>query len=290
MLEEEEKEKDKKKSSLQYRLNQSGNILYIVQSSTDISEKTKKTFQGINILVNSLIRAISNSNRSIFDYEAWEMVLNKSGYFSKTQKRQDLIQIKKNETPIDMQIINQLFPSFAGNSLHIAKSIVSSMGSEINSNQQNTIAGHCLFICEELFDEPTVLVRLFSATKESHKKILENQICQKTAKNEFELLQQSQTFLFSYSEPETVKIGSSVGDKVNKNDEICSSVVDSSVVVDVVSKNDNYRIFQMYNEGELVNIFDKKLKLWKCVYCPSQTTVSDYFIDIRSLGVQFIIF
>lgn len=182
---------------VQFRLNQTGNIFYST-TSPQLQDSTKKLFESVTVLFAAMTKALADKKKDLFDYGAWSSIISKSGYFVEVQKFEQTLVIEKNSLTINTQIVQQLLPGLAtGNSLLIATSVLNAINGEYKSEKmtESTKLGHLLFICEELFGAPSVTVRLFFATKESHKTITESP-CHKSSSTTFEQLQQANTFLF----------------------------------------------------------------------------------------------
>lgn len=182
---------------VEFRLNQTGNIFYST-SSPDLQKETKKLFESVTVLFSAITKALAEKNKDLFDYGAWSAVISKSGYFVEVQKFEKKLTIENNSLTIDTQIVQQLLPGLtSGNSMEIAKSVLSAINGKYKSEKmtEKTKLGHLLFICEELFGASSVTVRLFFATKKSHKSITSSP-CHKTSSVKIEQQQEANTFLF----------------------------------------------------------------------------------------------
>lgn len=182
---------------VQFRLNQTGNIFYSTTSSV-LQEETKNLFDSVTVLFAAMTKALSDKSKDLFDYGAWSNIISKSGYFIEVQKYEKDLTIESNSLTIDTQIVQQLLPGLtSGNSMDIAKSVLNALNGEYKSSttDENTKLGHILFICEELFGAPSVTVRLFFASKQSHQKITSSP-CHTTTSVTFTQLQEANTFLF----------------------------------------------------------------------------------------------
>jgi len=182
--------------SVLFRMNQTGNIYYAT-TTPQLNEETKKLFDSVTVLFTAFTKALRDNGFTLFDYEAWTNLIGKSNYFVEVQKFQKNLEIKSGTMSIDTQIVEQLLPGLTGSSLGIAKNILSALSGEFASSSadEETKIGHILFICEELFGAPSVTVRLFFASKKSHKETISNP-CYKATHTSFEQLQESNTFLF----------------------------------------------------------------------------------------------
>jgi hypothetical protein len=191
-----EPEGDKEKG-VQFRLNQTGNIFYSM-SSRELQGETKKLFESVTVLFAAMTKALASKNKTIFDYDAWGKIIAKSGYFIEVQKFQKTLSLKSGSLTIDTQVIQQLIPGLtSGSSLEIAKGVLNALNGEFKKEEavEKTKLAHILFICEELFGAPSVTVRLFFASQESHKAMTSTP-CHKTTSVSFEQLQEANTFLF----------------------------------------------------------------------------------------------
>jgi len=188
-------DKDSEKK-VEFRMNQTGNIYYST-TALELGDETKKLFKSVTVLLGAMTTALRKSGKTLFDYEAWTALLGQCGFFTEIQKFEKTMSIKSNQISLDTQIVNNLLPSLTGNSLEIAKSIVQAIGSGFKSTEakESSKLGHLLFICEELFGAPTITIRLFFASMESHKQVVETS-CHKSTTQSFEQLQESNTFLF----------------------------------------------------------------------------------------------
>jgi hypothetical protein len=189
--------------SVEFRLNQTGNIFYST-TSPQIEEDTKKLFESITVLFAAMTKALAQKNKDLFDYDAWSSIISKSGYFIEVQKFETTLTIESNSLTIDTQVVQQLLPGLkSGSSMEIAKSVLSALNGKFSSQgtTDETKFGHLLFICEELFGSPSITVRLFFATKKSHASITSSS-CHNTTSKQFSQTQEANTFLFV--SPETI--------------------------------------------------------------------------------------
>jgi hypothetical protein len=180
-----------------YRMNQTGNIFYST-TSDEVQGETKKLFESVTVLFAAMTAALRGKEKTLFDFEAWSSVIGQSGYFVEVQKYQKILQIKSGSVEINTQIVQQLLPGLkTSSSMDIAKNVLSALNGEYGgeSTNETTKFGHLLFICEELLGAPSITVRLFYATKATHK-VLTRSPCHKSATESFEQQQDANTFLF----------------------------------------------------------------------------------------------
>lgn len=198
--------------SVQFRMNQTGNIFYSTTSDV-LQTETKKLFDSVTVLFAAMTKALKDKGKDLFDYNSWSNIITKSGYFVEVQKYQRILTIESSSLAINTQIVQQLIPGLiSGNSLEIAKNVLNAINGEYKSSQMNDSSklGHILFICEELFGAPSITVRLFYITKKSHEKITSSP-CHRTVSQSFEQLQEGNTFLFV--SPDTIaEFASKFGD------------------------------------------------------------------------------
>ncbi len=183
--------------SVQFRLNQTGNIFYST-SSPELQDETKKLFDSVTVLFAAMTKALNNKGKDLFDYDAWSKLIAGSGYFIEVSKYEKNLTIESNSVTIDTQIVQELIPGLtSGSSLEIAKSVLNALNGEYQTKKSDSSAkiGHLLFICEELFGAPSVTVRLFFASSATHTQIFSSP-CVKTSSTSFEQLQEANTFLF----------------------------------------------------------------------------------------------
>lgn len=180
-----------------FRLNQTGNIFYSTTSPV-LQEQTKKLFDSVTVLFSAMTKALSEKKKTIFDYDAWSSIVAKSGYFVEVQKFEKFLVIENSALSIDTQMVQQLLPGLkSGSSMEIAKTILSAFSGTFSSGKvdEKTRVGHMLFICEELFGAPSITVRIFYASKESHTSVTASP-CHRRTNTKIEQLQQANTFLF----------------------------------------------------------------------------------------------
>ncbi|TRX47252.1 Zygote formation protein zyg1 [Fulvivirga sp. M361] len=186
-----------------FRLNQTGNIFYSTTSES-IQGETKDLFDSVTVLFSAMTKALSDKGKNLFDYDSWGQLIRSSGFFVEVQKFQKTLEIKSSSLSIDTQVVQALLPGLqSGSSMDIAKSVLNALNGEYNSGSTNesTKLCHLLFICEEIFGAPSVTVRLFYATQESHTSITSSP-CHRRTSTSFEQLQEADTFLFV--SPETI--------------------------------------------------------------------------------------
>ncbi len=184
-------------TGVHFRLNQTGNIFYAT-TSPELQKDTRDLFNSVTVLFAAMTKALADKKKTLFDYAAWTSLISKSGYFIEVQKFEQNMVIESSSLTIDTQVVQQLLPGItSGNSMEIAKSVLSAINGTYSSKAANdeSKSGHILFICEELFGAPSVTVRLFFASKKSHEKITASP-CHKTTSTTIEQVQQADTFLF----------------------------------------------------------------------------------------------
>lgn len=182
---------------VRFRMNQTGNIFYAT-TSQELQKETKNLFDSVTVLFAAMTKAMAEKGFSLFNYDKWSALIGKTGYFVEVQKFQKQVNIKSGSLSVDTQIVQQLLPGLtSGSSLEIAKNVLSAVNGEFAASKEDEKIkiGHLLFICEELFGAPSVTVRLFFASKESHKTITSSP-CHKSVSTSFEQLQEANTFLF----------------------------------------------------------------------------------------------
>jgi hypothetical protein len=182
---------------VEFKLNRTGNIFYATTSPT-LQDETKKLFASVTVLFAAMTKALGDKNKTLFDYDSWCSLIRKSGYFVEVQKFQTILHIEKNSLEVNTQIIQQLIPGLmAGPSMDVAKSVLAALNGaySLSKTTATTKLGHIMFICEELFGAPSVTVRLFFATKESHQKLTSSP-CHKSISESIDQQQEADTFLF----------------------------------------------------------------------------------------------
>ena len=182
---------------VQFRMNQTGNIFYAT-TSPELQTETKKLFDSVTVLFAAMTKALNAKHKTLFDYEAWGSVIRGSGYFIEVQKYSKTLKIESGSVELNTQVIQQLLPGLTtGSSMEIAKGVLSALNGTFGGEgtTETTKLGHLLFICEELFGAPSVTVRLFFATKQSHVTITQSP-CHKSVAKSIEQLQEGDTFLF----------------------------------------------------------------------------------------------
>lgn len=208
----EDQESGDSEESVHYRMNQTGNIFYSTTSQS-IQDKTKEMFDSISVLFAAMTAAMAKNDKDLFDYDAWGKLIRGTGYFIEVSKLEKTLTIKNNSISIDTQIIQDLIPGLkSGNSMEIAKGVLSSISGTYAAGGTHEASkfGHILFICEELFGAPSVTVRLFFGSKDSHSKVTSSP-CHSTTSVTIEQKQEADTFLFV--SPDTIaKFASTFGD------------------------------------------------------------------------------
>ncbi len=180
-----------------YRLNETGNIFYS-STETNLNDDARDLFDSVTVLFSAMTTAMGQKGKDLFDYDSWTKIIRGSGFFAEIQKFTKTLEIKSGSLSIDTQVIQQLIPGITtGNSLEIAKGVLASINGTFSAEDRKETdkIGHVLFYCEELFGAPNVTVRLFFASKDTHKNITSSP-CHKSAISSFEQVQEANTFLF----------------------------------------------------------------------------------------------
>lgn len=180
-----------------FRLNQTGNIFYST-SEREVRGDAKDLFDSVVVLFAAMTKAMAAKNKDLFDYEAWKTLIANSGYFVEVSQYQADLTIENSALTIDTQIIQQLLPGItSGNSMQIAKGVLNAINGKYSAAtvKEDTKFGHVLFICEELCGAASVTVKLYYASKASHKAFTASP-CHTTSKSTFVHNQQASVFLF----------------------------------------------------------------------------------------------
>jgi len=197
-----DKADDTEKDAL-FWMNQTGNMFY-VSTSPELTIRTKKLFASVAMLFAAMTSAMDQAGKSLFDYEAWLSLVDKSGFFVEVEKTSSMLLIKKSDVAVNIQIIQQLIPGLSTDSaMAIAKGVLSTIHGELQATERDEEAkvGHLLFICEELYGVPSITIRLFYASQKSHRAVIQAP-CHTSATSTFEQLQNAHTFLFA--SPDTI--------------------------------------------------------------------------------------
>lgn len=192
-------------SSVKFSMNATGNIFCTTTSGMEnLSEEAKKYFDSVTVLFVAITKAMGEKKKSLFDYEALTQVVRQSGFFAEVQKYRKTLDIKAGSLSVDTQIIQQLLPAIKeGRAMEIAKGVLSGLNGEFKARAEDKTVqiGHILFICEEIFGSPSVCVRIFYASQESHQKIPSSP-CHQSVSVSFQQLQEGNTFI--YTDPDSV--------------------------------------------------------------------------------------
>lgn len=194
-----------REASVTFRINSTGNIFTSTTNiNGEVSDAARNLFKSITVLFAAMTKAMSDSGKDLFDYDAWAKLIGGTGYFVEMSKYQRNLVIKSSELSVDTQIVQQLLPGLtSGSSLDIAKSVLQAMNGKFSSSEttDDSKIGHLLFINEEIMGAASVTVRLFFASKKTHETTTSSP-CHKTVKTSFEQLQEANTFLFV--DPDTI--------------------------------------------------------------------------------------
>lgn len=203
-----------------FRMNTTGNIFYST-SSEKITEETKNLFDTVAVLFAAMTRAAALKGKSLFDYDVWSKMIANSGFFAQVQDFSCDLEIKSHSISIDTQIVQELLPGIKDGTqtMAIAKSVLSALNMQMSKDTSNesTKVAHLLFICEELFGAPSVTVRLFYATKQTHTEITKTR-CSQTTNVDIHQTQQADTFLFVDPQKIAAQIGGLSTDQQAYND------------------------------------------------------------------------
>lgn len=192
-------------ANVTFRLNQTGNIFYATTSNGEVAEGTKELFDSVTVFFSALTKALASKNKSLTDYDAVTKIIRGSGFFVEVQKFETELKIKQSSVEVNTQIIQQLLPGVtSGDGLVIAKAALSALGEGFahQSEDSHSTLCHLLFICEEIFGAPSVTVRVFYASKDSHTWVVKSG-CGSVSHADFTQKQQADTFLFV--SPEKIK-------------------------------------------------------------------------------------
>lgn len=113
--------------------------------------------------------AFASAEKSLFDYEAVNKIISKSGYFINTLKEQRNFSATSTSVALDTTIIQSVLSGgVSGGGLAIAKRVLAAIGGEIKASYEEEKSEkkicHLLFVVESLLSVPIVSISLFNTT------------------------------------------------------------------------------------------------------------------------------
>lgn len=153
-----------------YTFDQSGSIL--ISSTVGEEEKmepeVRKVFQKVIVFFGALTAAITKAGKDMYDYDALEAVIGKSGLFISIHQEDRTFMSGATSLTLDTAIIETVLGiaiAPESGALAIAKQVISGMGKQIQLSVSGKVArdkvAHLLFICENLMGMPIVSISLF---------------------------------------------------------------------------------------------------------------------------------
>lgn len=179
----------------QFVVNATGNLFIATTLSSpdtpeDISEEAKKAFGQVSVFFAALTKAMSESGKSLYDYDALNNLIKGSGLFVNMVKSTVQFESKSWGVTFSNQLI-QTFLGLSGNLAAIAqslRSLIASVGSEgikvaKSSSSSEAKVGTIIFVCEYLMGAVSITPLVFSIDAKKYEKELSAGPCFKASSN-----------------------------------------------------------------------------------------------------------
>ncbi len=158
----------------QFVVNATGNLFVATtlnspDSAQNISKEAEEAFGQVSVFFAALTKAMSDSGKSLFDYEALNKLIKGSGLFVNITKSK----VRFESSSWGVTFSNQLIQSILGLSGNLAavseslRSLISSVGKEgmsvkSDKNNKTTKVGTIVFVCEYLLGAISITPIVFS--------------------------------------------------------------------------------------------------------------------------------
>lgn len=152
-----------------YTFDQTGSIMLSTTESnySEIDPDVKELFKKAGVFLAAVVAALSRKNKTLFDYDALDQIITKSGIFANLDRQDREFNYSSTELTLNTAIISDALANInaLGGALDIAKRIIDSLGSKIRAASSSTSdskkIAHLLLICENLMGLPIVTVSIF---------------------------------------------------------------------------------------------------------------------------------
>ena len=195
-------------ASKQFVVNATGNLFIATTLSSpdtpeNISDEAKEAFGQVSVFFAALTKAMSDSGKSMYDYDALNKLIEGSGLFINVAQST----IKFESSSWGVTFSNQLIQSLLGLSGNLAalsqslRSLISSVGSEgikvsRNTSETNQKVGTIMFVCEYLMGAVSITPIVFSIDANESKGALELGPCFKANRQKKSFLIEKEVHLF----------------------------------------------------------------------------------------------
>lgn len=155
-----------------YRFDMTGHVMIATTETNEnaINPDVKELFQKATVFLGALTGALGKKNKTLYDYEAVNAVLSKSGEFAGLGIEDRTFQSSSNELTLDADIIKIALAavgnvSAAGTAFSVAQKVLNGLSEQIKlaaSHQENDKKiGHLLIVCQDMMGAPLVNLTLF---------------------------------------------------------------------------------------------------------------------------------
>lgn len=177
------------------RLSSDGH-LYVRTASNDLGSGVRNHFEAAGLFLSALMAALKLKGTSIDDYEAVLRVLQNEKRCVSAGKRREGVEVQSNASPVNEQIVKQLWPDLEGTSLLVAKAAMANFwkAQQLANAKNGKRVCYLLLVCEEIMGAANVTVKLYTLPKEA-KAVLENQDCRRATGSDFSTPLEVDSFL-----------------------------------------------------------------------------------------------
>jgi hypothetical protein len=186
-----------------YAVNHDSTAIFVttVKDESSISPDVLKTFQRASVLFGAISKAIAESGKNLFDYDAYNTILGKSENFTATELEDKTFTHTDKSISLNLSIIGQIIGAAVAPEASIAlEGVVSSIGSILNASAEkdkevSKIAKAMLWI-EEIMGVPDISIQLWYVERDSMKTVTHTNCSDTTSESvTFKYYTQEFTFL-----------------------------------------------------------------------------------------------
>ena len=184
-----------------YTFDELGHIMIATNSpDATVSESVQNTFQKVLVFFSAMTSALKRKDRTLFDFDAVNSVIAKSGAFVATQQDECTYSSKSTSVSLNADIIAKVVgDGVTAGGVEIAKRALSAIGKQLSASYstatETSEVAHVLFVCELLMGIPIVSVSLFH-TKTKQRQWEQKTNCEEVSQQEVSFSYDNDHYLF----------------------------------------------------------------------------------------------
>lgn len=183
-----------------YAFDEKGHVLFASTSEGEAPADVKKVFTKVICFFAAMTAALARKEKTLFDYEAVNSLIAKSGWFIALGKEKRSFNSESTSANLNTTIIQSVLgSSITGGGMKIAQNVLASLGGQITASYEKSDTkkeiAHLLFICESIMGIPMVSISLYHTNMEQHSWVAKTN-CSTVSRSTINFKYESDDFMF----------------------------------------------------------------------------------------------